>query len=88
MSLFNSSATNKASSAARWLLLLVTLLVPGCAVTHSQGHLLRVLGSQGSLPTAKDIINLGVMPDWAFAWHPSPGTLLTPGTLCQTMVCD
>lgn len=41
-------------------------------------------GFQGSLPTAKYIIKLGVMPDWAFAGHPSPGPL-TPRTLCQTM---
>lgn len=41
--------------------------------------------SQGSLPTAKYIINLGVTPDWAFAGHPSPRTPLTPRILCQTM---
>lgn len=52
--------------------------MPGYALTHSEGHLLQALGSQGSLPTAKYIINLGVMPDWAFAGHPSPRTPLTP----------
>lgn len=42
-------------------------------------------GLQGSLPAAKHIINLGVMPDCAFAGHPTPRTPLAPRTLCQTM---
>lgn len=36
---FSSSAGNKAPSAARWLLFLVTLFMPGWAFTHSEGHL-------------------------------------------------
>lgn len=67
--------------AAAW----VTLFVPGCAVTHSEGCLFQALGNQGSLPTAKYIINLGVMPGGAFAGHPSPRTPLAPITRCQTM---
>lgn len=85
---FSSSAGNKASAAARWLLPWVTLFVPGCAVTHSEGRLLRALGHQGSLPTAKYIINLGVMPDGAFAGHPSPRTPLTPHNLVPDNDCD
>lgn len=67
--------------AAAW----VTLFVPGCAITHSEGRLFQALGNQGSLPTAKYIINLGVMPGGAFAGHPSPRTPLAPITRCQTM---
>lgn len=57
--------------------------MPGCAFTHSEGHLLQTPGSQGSLPTAKYIINLGVMPDWAFGWQgiQAPGHL-PPPELC------
>lgn len=80
---FSSSAGNKAAAGARWLLLWVTLVVPSCEVAPPPGP-----RSQRPLPTAKYIINLGVMPAWAFIGHPSPRMPLTPRTSCHTMARD
>lgn len=51
-----SSSGNKASSAARWLLLRVTLFMPSCAVTHSEGHLLQPLALQAIFPQLNTLL--------------------------------
>lgn len=52
----------------------VTLSMPISAAAYSEEPILQTLGFQRFLPTVKYIINLGVMPAWAFAGHPSPKT--------------
>lgn len=53
---FSSSAGNKASAAARWLLLWVTLFVPSCALTHSEEHLHRALDLKDLFPQLNTLL--------------------------------
>lgn len=53
---FIFSAGNKASAVARWLLLWITLFVPSCEVTHSEGHLLQALALKDLFPQLNTLL--------------------------------
>lgn len=53
---FSSSAVNKASSAARWLLLGVTLFMPGCAYHIQRDSSFRPLALKDPFPQLNTLL--------------------------------